>query len=233
MESIIKKITHPYAYELRQARLDAAIITKKPMIERPFYYENIENNEQYYDIYGCIGWPTAVSEKDEGRPGYLAIVAVIKDAQPIEEPIFRLLAEAESKNIPTLLNHTISMREKYGYGLQLTLFTSWWGDPDRFVTTIARFNEKYKGKELAISPTIDLYESTCFDDYARSMQSLISKDIEVKRFKFSGLEILKSRLREFKRDEPAIMAVGGLVHTLLLSCEWMDQHSSNCFVVDN
>lgn len=232
MSCIIKKITHPEAYELRQARLDEAHITKQPFVERPFYYQNTENGEQYYDLYGCVGWPTEVSEKDEGRPGYVAIVGAVKDEQPIKEPIFRLLAEAESKNIPTLLIQMLTMRHKYGYGQHPTLLQSWFGDPERFITTIARFNENHKSKELMVSPPVDFYNPTRFDDYARSMQSTISKDIEIKRFKFSGLEILKNRLREFKRDEPAVMAVGGLVHTLLLSCEWMDQVSQNMFVIE-
>ena len=76
--TVIKKIIHPYAYELRQARLDEAHITGQPLMDRPFYYENIETGEQYYDILACIGWPTEVSDKDEGRPGYLGIVGVIK-----------------------------------------------------------------------------------------------------------------------------------------------------------
>jgi hypothetical protein len=232
MASIIKKITHEFAYELRQARIDHAIVTGKPAIERPFYYENTENGEQFYDLYGCIGWPTEVSEKDDGRPGYMAIIGVIKDAQPIEMPIFRLLAEAESKNIPTLLIQMLAMREKFGYGLHPTLLSSWWGDPERFITTLAIFNERNLGKELMVSPPVDFYNSKRFDDYARSMQSTISKDIEIKRFKFSGLDILKNRLREFKRDDPAVLAVGGLIHTLLLSCEWMDQHQSNMFVLE-
>jgi len=230
--TVIKKIIHPYAYELRQARLDEAHITGQPLMERPFYYEHLETGEQYYDIKACVGWPTEVSDKDEGRPGYLGIVGVIKDDQPIEEPIFRLLAEAESRNIPTLLITMLAMRTRYGYGQHPTLLTTWWGDQDRFISTIARFNEKHRGKELMIAPPVDFQLPTRFDDYAGSMQSTISKDIEVKRFKFSGLDILKNRLREFKRDEPAVMAVGGLVHTLLLSHNWMEQAQSNVFSIE-
>lgn len=232
MSSIIKKVVHPYAYELREARMDFARITKKPMVERPFYYKNIESGERYHDIYGVVGWPTEVNDKDEGRPGYVAIIGVIKDEQPIEAPIFRLLAEVESRNIPSLLIHMLAFRRRYGHGLHPTLLQSWWGDPERFITTLAIFNEKHIGNELMISPPVDFYNPKRFDDYARSMQSTISKDIEIKRFKFSGLEILKNRLREFKRDDPAVLAVGGLVHTLLLSCQWMDQAQDNMFMVE-
>jgi len=39
-------------------------------------------------------------------------------------------------------------------------------------------------------------------------------------------------LREFYRDDPAVMAAGGLIHTLLSHCAWMDDGESNVFVVD-
>ena len=233
MTCIIKKITHPFAYDLRQAREDFAKITNKPLIERPFYYENIQNGHQYLDIYGCVGWPTKVSEVDDGRAGYVAIVAAGRDEHPIETPVFALLAEYESKNVPSLLNFMLEMREKYGYGLHPTLLTSWWGDSDRFIVPLAMVNEKLVGKEIMLAPPVGFQDKTHFDDYARSMQSLISKDIKIKRFQFmEGLEILKNRLREFKLDEPAVVAVGGLVHTLVLTMPWMEQVQDNVFVVD-
>jgi hypothetical protein len=233
MTCIIQKITHPFAYDLRQARMDFAAITNKPMTERPFYYENIENGHQYLDIYGCVGWPTKVSEVDDGRPGYIAIVAAGRDEHPIETPVFVLLDEYESKNIPSILGKMLSMRETYGYGLHPTLLQTWWGDCERFIIPIAMVNEALLHKEILISPPVGFEESTKFDDYSRAMQSLISKDIEIKRFQFmKGKDILKNRLREFKRDDPAVMAVGGLVHTLLLSKFWLDQVQENMFVIE-
>lgn len=231
MSCIIKKITHPEAFGLRQARLDEAHITKQPMIERPFYYQNIENGHEYHDIYGCIAWPTEVNERDIGRPGYVGIVAILKNQKPVEEAGFLLMAEAESKDIATLLIHALTFRHKYGFGLHPTLLQSWFGDPERFVTTIARFNEHHKGKEILIAPPVDFYEPKAFDIYSHSLRSVITPGRV--RFGFGNSNILMNRLQGmYKRDDPAVLAVGGLVHTLLLSCEWMDQVSQNMFVIE-
>jgi len=231
MTCIIRQITHPQAYELRQARMDHAHITGKPMTERPFYYQNTENGDFYHDIYGCIGYPTEVTEKDIGRPGYVAIVAVLKNTKPVEQSGFLLMEEAESKDIFTLFTHMIEMREKYGYGLHPTLLTSWWGDSDRFITTLARFNETIKDKEIMIAPPVDFQDPMAFDNYNHSMRSVITPGRV--RFGFGNNKILMNKLQEvYKRDDPAVLAVGGLIHTLLLSCEWMDQHQSNAFVIE-
>jgi hypothetical protein len=230
MTCIINKITHPYAYELRQARIDNAIVTNKPLVERPFYYEHTEKKEQYHDLYGCIAFPTEVTEKDLGRPGYCGIIAVLKTDKPVEQSGFLLMEEIESKDVATLLTHAINFRQKYGYGLHPTLLQSWWGDPERFVTTIALFNQHHQDKEILIAPPVDFYEPKAFDIYSHSMRSVIT--LGRVRFGFGNNTILKNRLLLYKRDDPAVLAVGGLIHTLLLSCEWMDQVRENAFVVE-
>jgi hypothetical protein len=230
MTCIIRKITHPEAYELRQARLDHAHITQKPMVERTFYYENVKNGEQYHDLYGCIAWPTEVTEKDIGRPGYVGIIAVLKTNKPVEKSGFLLMEEAESKDVATILTHAINFRQKYGYGLHPTLLSSWWGGPERFITTIALFNQHFQSKEILIAPPVDFYEPKAFDIYSHSMRSVITPGRV--RFGFGNNTILMNRLQLYKRDDPAVLAVGGLIHTLLLSCEWMDQHQPNMFVLE-
>jgi hypothetical protein len=228
---IAKKITHPQAYELCQARIDHAHITGKPMTERPFYYQNMENNDLYHDIYGCLAYPTEVTEKDIGRPGYVAIVAVLKNSKPVEQSGFLLIEEAESKDVFTLLTHILDMREKYGYGLHPELLSSWWGDSDRFISTLGRFNETIKGKEIMISPPVDFQDPMSFDNYNHTMRSVITPGRV--RFGFGNNKILMNKLQGlYKRDDPAVLAVGGLIHTLLLSVPWMDQHQSNMFVLE-
>lgn len=232
----IRRITHPEAWELRESRSDMAKITGTPLIERPFYYENIETSQQYYDLYGCIGWPTEVSENDDGRAGYVAIVGVVKGKRTNpQDAAFQLLEERESKNIPTLLKYMQLLRTLFGFGLHPTLLRSWIGDYERFVTQTALFNEKLieqggNDQAISITPPDDFGGTKAFDHYVRSLHSVITPGSV--RFYFGGLEILKNRLREFKRDDPAVFAVGGLVHSLLLRCAWMDQSRENMFVLE-
>lgn len=232
----IKKITPPEAIELRQARIDEAIITGQPFIEKPYYYEHTETNRKYYDLYGCIGWPTEVSEKDVGRPGYIAIMGVNKsEKRPTKDAYFQLLAEYESKDIPTLLNKIIEMRQEYGFGLTPGFLQTWIGDPEKFITTLALMNERLilnggERKAILVIPPDDFYSPKAFETYVRSLHSAVVPGNV--RLYFGNLEILKNRMREFKKDDPAIMAVGGLVHSLILRCTWMDQARENIFTVE-
>jgi len=230
----IRKVIMPQAYETQQARTDHAIITKQPLIARPFWFES-DSGQTFYDLYGCQGWPTEVTEKDDGRPGYAAIVGIVKGQRKPQDAAFHLLAEAESKDIPTLLDHMLALRSEWGFGIHPGFLQTWFGDPDRFITTTALLNERLMqtgGEQMAIlmSPTDDFYSPKAFDTYVRAMHSVIVPGKI--RFGFGGNEILKNRLREFKRDDPAVMAVGGLVHSLLSRCMWMDQTRENCFTIE-
>jgi len=232
MASVIKHITHPYPQEVWQARTDEAIITNQPMVERPWWYRDTETGRLYHDIYACIGWPSQVSDKDTGLPGYIAIVGVIRPKDigrdthynPLNAK-FLLMAENESDDVPTLLDMCLDMREKYGFGVQPNLMKVWFGDPERFITTLALKNErliKYGGDNNAIlvTPPDDYYTPNIFDNYVRSIKScLIPGKI---RFFFGNCDILKNRLREFKRDDPAVLGAGGLIHSLLSRTTWMD-----------
>ena len=231
----IKKITHETPFELLQARKDAAIYTGQRLVERPFWYENIETGQCYYDLYGCLGWPTEVSDTDSGMPGYVAVVGIVKNEKNPQDAVFQLLAEAESKDIPTLLNKILELRATFGFGLHPNLLQAWFGDPERFITTTALLNEKLierGGSEQAILiiPPDDFYSPKAFDHYVRSLHSVIVPGAV--RFYFGGNDVLKNKLREFKRDNPAVMAVGGLVHSLLSRTMWMDQSRESAFTVD-
>jgi hypothetical protein len=227
----IRKITHPEAYELRQARIDEAIVTNQPLIERPFWYES-DSGMCFYDLYGCIGWPTEVTEKDEGRPGYVAIVGIVKGKRAPQDSVFHLCAEAESKDIPTLLQHIIDLRSAWGFGLTPGFLQTFFGDPERFITTLALLNERLMQQggdrqAILITPPDDFYVPKAFDHYVRSMHSVVVPGKV--RFGFGGNEILKNRLKEFLRDDPAVFAVGGLIHSLLSRTMWMDQARENAF----
>lgn len=233
MESVIKHISHPYPAELYQARRDQAHITNQTLVEHPWWYEDLEAKYLYHDLYACIGWPSEVADNDLGLPGYAGIVGVIRPPELTKEerfnPIdakFLLLAEVQTDDVPTLLKHCLQLREKYGFGIQPNLLTVWFGDPKRFATTLALANERLyelggSRNEILVSPPDDFYTPMVFDNYVRSLKSCLQKgDL---RFYFGDCDILKNKLREFVRDDPAVMAAGGLVHSLLSRCMWMDE----------
>jgi len=237
---IIKLITHPYPFEVLQARIDEANITGQPLVERPYWFENTETNQLFHNLYGCIGWPTEISEKEIEQPGYVAIVGVVRPDTALDHynPLnakFQLLAEAEAKDVGTLLAKAVELREKYGFGIQPELLGVWFGDPERFITTLALRNEdliRQGGDKNAIliTPSVDMYDATVFDNYIRSLKSCLLPDKV--RFFFGGCGILKNHLREFRKGCPAVFAVGGLVHSLLTHCSWMGETGENIFVAE-
>ena len=241
MTSVIKLIAHPHPLETAQARYDEAIVTQQPIIENPWWYENTETGQLYHAIYGCIGWPSEVTNEGSFLPGYIAIMGVVRPNAEMEhydasDARFQLLDEVEQDDVPTLLKECLRLRDKWGFGVQPELLDVWYGDPERFLTTLALKNEvliKYGGENKAISimPPDDFYTPKIFDNYVRSLNSLgMSKDDP--RLYFGPCTIIKARMKEFKRDDPAILAVGGMVHSLLSRVMWMSQVRSNVFSVE-
>ena len=233
---IIKR-AHPEPMEVLMSWTDEAIITGQKLVKRPFWYEDLETNRLYYDLYGCIGWPSEVNDRDEGLAGYVAIVGVRRprvENKPVEEAVFQLVTEYESKDVPILLDQAQKMRREYGFGIYPGLLESFFGDPDRFITTLAMFNEHQqmrasRPQHILISPPHDYYELKSFDHFVRSFRSTLMPDHV--RFYFGNNDLLRSRLREFRQSDPAVYAMGGLVHTLLSDCVWMNQVRSNVFTV--
>lgn len=243
MKSVIKHVSHPFPVELYRSRLDHAKITGQPLLERPFWYEDLQSGYLYHDIFACIGWPSEVSDKDIGMPGYIGIIGVIRPSElkkdthyDATDADFLLLREAQDSDIPALLQKCLELREMYGFGVTPTIMTYFMGDPERFVTTTALLNERLieaggDRNALLFSPPDDFYTPKVFDTYVRSLRSTISGDR--KRFYFGKNEILKNRIKEFRRDDPAILAAGGLIHSLLNRCMWMGQvEGSTAFSVE-
>jgi hypothetical protein len=236
--SKIEKIVHPDAFAIAQAWVDEAVVTRQPYIEKPAWFRNTETGQLYYSLFGCVGWPTEVSEKDEGLPGYAAILGVIKPKDESKrlpkDALFQLLAEVENRDIPTLLSGMLQMRSDWGFSDYSNLLESWYGDPERYVTTIALLNERLTVDNktrfsIVMTPPDDFYEPKSFDHYVRSMRSVLMPDKI--RFYFGQNELLKNRLRAFRQNDPAVFAMGGLVHSLLSQTMWMDHMRENMFVV--
>ena len=242
MTSVIKHIAHPEPTAVWQARMDHAHLTNQDLVEPPYWYLDESTGRTYHDIYGCIGWPTEVSDRDHGLPGYVGIVGVIrpsslkkKEAYDPRDANFMLLDEAQSADVPQLIKKCLELRDKWGFGCQPDLLTAFLGDPERFVTTLALANERImeKGTErdaLLIAPPDDFYIPNIFDTYVRSLQSSIAKGQT--RFLFGGHTILRDCITEFRKDDPAVMSAGGLVHSLLNRCMWMAQVRKTMFSVE-
>jgi len=252
VEAKIRLVTHPFPIETLQARMDQAIITRQSVIERPYYFENTGTGQRYYDLCSCIGWPSKQEQGEQqkdAKPGYIAVVGIIKPKQEdakAEDAVFQLLEESEDQDVPSLIEKWLVMRRRWGFGLSPGLLSTLIGDPDRFVSTLALVNEKLIRKEgeraaILISPPDNFYDTSVFDIYVRSLHSVFipkmlyarNPDGEPRpRFYHGNCEILKTRLRQFRRDDPVVMAMGGLVHSLLIRTTWMDQNESNVFNVE-
>lgn len=239
MTSIIRQITHPEPAALWQARQDHAHITGQELVEPPWWYEDTETGETYHDIFGCIGWPSEAESEKQVLPGYIGIIGVkrpknldIKVHYDPRDAEFYLLAESQSAHVPVLLKNCLELREKYGFGVQPDLLSMWYGDPERFTTTLALFNERMSVQDaIVMTPPDDFYVPKIFDNYVRSLRSTIIKGEP--RFFVGDCDILPTRAIEFLRDDPCVLAVGGLIHSLLGRCLWMSQvEGSTCFSVE-
>uniref|UniRef100_A0A6M3JY30 Terminase n=1 Tax=viral metagenome TaxID=1070528 RepID=A0A6M3JY30_9ZZZZ len=238
---LIELITHPYAVDLLRSRIDRAKVTGKELVERPHWFRNTETGQLYFDLYACLGWPSEVTDSSDGQPGYAAIVGIVRpdtefDTDPINAK-FQLLDEAKSMDVPILLKRCLELREKYGFGIHKDLFRVWIGDPDRFLTTLALTNERLleDGNDrnaILLSPPIDFYVQKIFDNYVRDLRSVLLK--ETRRFFFGYNDILQNKLRSgFLKDDPCIVAMGGLVHSLLCQCTWMNSQSETIFTIED
>lgn len=233
----IKYITNPYEWGTYQARKDHAIYAEEEAVERPYWYENIETGQLYYDIYACLAWPSEVTDSSDGLPGYAAIVGVVrpkKDVRNAKGANFQLLAEAQDRDVPSLIGKCLKLRDEYGFGITRQMLRVWIGDPDRFLTTLALMNEVLVENgdvhAVLVSPPDDFYVPKIFDIYVRAMRSVLLEN--TRRFYFGHNDILQNRLREFNKNDPCVLAMGGLVHSLLCRCTWMDQVGETAFNVE-
>lgn len=241
MSSIIELVTHPHAFETLQARLDFAEVAGVDIFENPWWYRDKISGETYYDLCTCIGWPDEVTaEHGEGQPGYLAVIGIRRPRDAEEKKydatkaVFYLLEEYQHFDVPTLLAQCVALRDKYGYGISRELLPVWYGDYERFATALALSNERLTRRlnndeaAVMITPPSDFELSNRFEVYLRALKGVMQPGNV--RLYFCGNTVLKGRLKGFQRDDPAVMAVGGLVHTLLGRTMWMGHRSDdNCF----
>jgi len=234
--SHIELITHTEPWQTLQARIDFAEVAGIELYENPWWYKDSRSGRTFYDLVACIGWPDEVTaEHGEGQPGYLAIVGIVR---PVEEPegydatkaVFYILDEYQHLDVPTLLNQCVTLREQYGFGINKDFLNAWYGDPERFTTALALTNEKlsHSGGEdttIMVTPPDDYVIRNRFEIYLRALKGVLQPDNH--RLYFGQNDILKGQLREFKKNDPAVMAMGGLIHTLLGRTMWMGQRQDD------
>jgi len=245
MTPLIKLITHPHSIDTLQARIDFAEVSGLGMIENPWWYQHVETGRQFYDLVACIGWPenVMVGETRPPQPGYAAIVGVVRPAD-CEKTRFdprkanmHLMAEAQHMDVPTLLKECDRLRRLYGFGINKELLNVFYGDPGRFTTALALQNETFtqKGGEraaLIVTPPNDYNLKNRFEIYLRALKGVVQKGSL--RFYLGKGSFLLNRLEKFRRDDPAVTAIGGLVHTMLGRTMWMGDidGGDNAFYID-
>jgi len=228
---VIELVQEQYPAEIMMARRDFARIRKEPLVEHPYWFK--DESTEYHDIYGCIGWPQRLTEKGDQRTGYAAVVAVIKDDREPEDAIFKVVEETENLSAPLLIQSCVEMRNRWGFGVHPHLMRVFVGDYRTFENVTARYNSKVIERDgddrqaFIVSPPDDYENARAFDLYLGSLRSVLSR--EAKRLYIGSAGIIKNRIMEFQRDDPAIMALGGLMHTILLRTPWMEQSDSSLF----
>lgn len=229
---LIKLIQEKHLIETMTARKDFAKVTNQPVIENPYWFLNTETGREYYGIYSGLGWPQKFNERGDGRPGYSVIVGIIKeDGIKPENANLEVLDECEEESVDNLIKNSIRLRKKWGYGTHPSLFEYFIGDHMAFESVVAYHNVQLIEKTgsdrnaFILTPPDDLDTQNSFDIYYRRLQSVMSK--EGKRLFIRSNEIIKNRILSFMQDDPAIIALGGLVHTILLRTPWMDQSGSS------
>ncbi|RJQ56450.1 MAG: hypothetical protein C4530_14520 [Desulfobacteraceae bacterium] len=198
---------------------DMALVTGKKNVPPPFYYRNIENGAEYWTILAGIGWPGKIEERG-ADPGFAVIVAV--DKTDSDKPTFRLLAEVQRAGVEELMRDCIGLQQKYGHSEGLLDY--FLGDHEGYTSVYHRINEEIKRQGISpvfrgfyVNPPEDFDKPNAFDLYADSIRSVLGDE---KRLFLDEGDLIRAHLQNLKKDSPAILALGGVIHTLLCQKPW-------------
>lgn len=236
---IIERIDPEETHYLQwQSMIDDAHVTGVPLVERPWHYRHKDTGQAFYSLYSCVGWPTVIkTERDKAtaRPGYLAVVGVLKGKRPPEDAYFQILEEAEAHSVQRLIGEMLRLRGKYGFGLHPDLLSSWYGDQERFIMELAARNDALTkdGKErnaIIINTPVNFYVPQAFDLYVRALTEVLSRHNQ--RLYYGGNDILKNRVSEYTEKDPVIIGMGGLVYSLLIEKPWLQATKPGIFNVE-
>jgi len=217
-----------------QARKDWAIVTGVREYPKPTYYENMENGEKYHYIAGAIGWPW------EQTLGYALIIGVNKTGT--KRCKMTILEEIEDSDIRRLLLRCVGLREKYGYWESSQLMRYFYGDDIRYSPIVLDVCKELKFLDgnsdehgFWIYTPWDFEKRDHFETYAQQVKTVLRPDetglpkliignnhkIRNHAQTLSNDAITRLEMRQRAKEYPAMFALGGLVHTLVMQKPWM------------
>ena len=188
-----------------------------PYVRHPTYYKHVGTGQEYSHIAGAIGWPHGK------EPGFIVIVGCEKK-DPSIEPKFYVLDEFEHKSLFELLGKAEEMRVKWGYGQAPEHLEYFYADTERFYSLVS---QRSISTQLYVSPPTDFEDHKSFSMYIQTLISCMHE--RDKRLFFGDHPRIVARLQAMKigaakhgnhEDYPAAFALGGLIHTLILSKPW-------------
>jgi hypothetical protein len=206
-------------------------ITGEQFLSKPVYYRHNETRAEYCYLAGGIGWPRDPKEK----PGFAVIVAVDKTSG--DRPAMRVLEEAEAPTVEGLLKECVRLQKKYGYSECSDLFRFWYGDPERSDTFVNLFNYREDASKdpdsVYIVAPYDFDRPNAFERYTNQIWSGLATDPVSNRKRLYLGDCVKLRnyiqntptdaaTKGNVKDYPAIVALGGVVHSLMMLMPWLE-----------
>jgi len=197
-------------------------------ILKPTYYRHKETGAEYCYLAGGIGWPRDPRDK----PGFAVVVGVDKATD--EKPPMYVIEEAESPSVNGLLKMCVALQKKYGYEECPDLFRIWYGDNERTDTFVNLFNQKVrptkKSDTVHVVAPHDFEKKNAFERYASQIWNGLNRDpAGKKRLCLGDCTRLRNHILSAPVDAatkgtieeyPAIAALGGVVHTLMMLMPW-------------
>jgi len=227
---MIEFVQEKYPEATMMARRDYAHVTKTKVVEPPYWFRDTNTDKAYHGIAGGLGWPQRLSEKANSRPGYAVVVGIRKiEGQDPEEARIDVLEELEeeSGSEGLLIKACVEMRQRWGYGVHESILPVFHGDHRPFELVVADFNTRIAENSdddkdaFVVSPPDDYDNPKAFDIYMGRLRSVLAE--KSKRLFLDDGDKIRNRIKTFMRDDPAIMSLGGLIHTLLLRQPWLEQ----------
>jgi hypothetical protein len=206
------------------------MITGEQRIPKPVYYRHKETGAEYSFLCGGIGWPRDPKES----PGFAVVVAVDKTSD--DRPVMRTLDEMEAPTVEGLLEECVRLQKEYGYSECSDLFRYWYGDPTRSDTFVNLFNYGEDASKdpdrVYIAAPYDFDRPNAFERYSNQIWGSLAADSSGrKRLYLDACVKLRNHIQNTPpdaaakgeiRDFPAIAALGGVVHSLMMVQPWLE-----------